>query len=952
MTLGSRGSAVALGLIVLAAAASPARATMPSRLGPLPVEIAQALRGGLFAPPAPRAMPEPGNAGSTRAQAAIAVWRVPVVLVSYSDSALITTAADFNGTLFDTTGSTATGSVYDFYQWASAGRLRVIPTVVATVTVPHTRHDYGADSHGVCRTCVGHNDAALVNDALQLCFRNVDWTRFNADHDSYVDMLWVVHAGRGGEGTLDLNDLWSVTSELATYWSNSYPFDVTQPGGPQLLVNRFSIVPELSLFAPRKLSEIGVYCHEFGHALGLPDLYDTVDPLQTNIGPGNWSLMSSGAYGGDGISPQYPSHPGAWCSVFLNWTTPVRPARDTVVTLTPVSRGGAVLDLSFEGEDRREHFLAECRRREGFDQRLPGEGAILYHVNDLVIGQRIQANQVISTLDPAMVLVEADGRADLVRGADHGSASDAFPGSLHRIMIGDDTAQPNTSTFLGAPTSTGLLDITSLSDAVRFTAQVRAPGWLLPTDPGGSGYAPLSGFGAGNSTVGDALGGIANVASELRAGRAQVILRTRVVNGWQPPFQVSQSTGNALDPTIAMLPGGDLAVAWSDNRSGRARIYYRARVRGQWIAEQPLADLPGESLAPAIGADARGAVQVAWLYIGGPRPQVLAERFTYLSPFGQPVPVSASSNSPGAPGLSVAPDGSAYVVFPDQATSPQSLRFARFDPRTGFGTVQPLTPPAGVTQQAGHQVVDGSGTLHVVWLVAGSGNNEIHYQRRPVSGAPAPADTTIEIEDGGVQGPRLASDGQGGIHLVYQHLVSGLNQVRYKRWRPGRGWDQRSTEISAFSAGTTQRTTVAPISPSMVTVLYTGYPDGLPHFMVRQRITDLPGLLDATPAPVVVAAARLVVGPNPLRRGQALELHWSGALHDPGALVEFFDIAGRRVATAALHRGDPNPGFDAGSAGSFTGALEPAGSAAWPSGVYFGRVRGSGQPAARLVFLR
>ncbi len=75
MTLGSRGSAVALGLIVLAAAASPARATMPSRLGPLPVEIAQALRGGLFAPPAPRAMPEPGNAGSTRAQAAIAVWR-------------------------------------------------------------------------------------------------------------------------------------------------------------------------------------------------------------------------------------------------------------------------------------------------------------------------------------------------------------------------------------------------------------------------------------------------------------------------------------------------------------------------------------------------------------------------------------------------------------------------------------------------------------------------------------------------------------------------------------------------------------------------------------------------------------------------------------------------------------------------------------------------------------
>src|SRR5258705_13934414 len=217
----------------------------------------------------------------------------------------------------------------------------VIPTVVATVTVPHTRHDYGADSHGVCRTCVGHNDAALVNDALQLCFRNVNWTSFNADHDSYVDMLWVVHAGRGGEGTLDLNDLWSITSELATYWSNSYPFDVTQPGGPQLLVNRFSIVPELSLFAPRKLSEIGVYCHEFGHALGLPDLYDTVDPLQTNIGPGNWSLMSSGAYGGDCISPPYPSPPPAGWGRFLNLNNAGCPDSRTPVTPCPVSPRGA-----------------------------------------------------------------------------------------------------------------------------------------------------------------------------------------------------------------------------------------------------------------------------------------------------------------------------------------------------------------------------------------------------------------------------------------------------------------------------------------------------------------------------------------------------------------------------------------------------------------------------------
>lgn len=953
MTLRNRGIA-AVGLVVLIAAAPPARATMPPRQGPLPAEVAAALGGGLFEPPARLAPGSLGAGGATgdRAQTASqTLWRVPVIICSYSDSALITTAADFNLTLFDTTGSTPTGSVYDYYQWATAGRLRVIPTVVATITLPNTRRYYGADSRGLNRTSTPRNEAGLVNDALQLCYRNVDWTRFDLDRDGYVDMLWVVHAGRGGEGTQDLNDLWSITSRLSSFWSNSFPFDVSAPGGPHLLVDRFSMLPELSLFGPRRLSEIGVYCHEFGHALGLPDLYDIADPQQTNTGPGNWSLMSTGAYGGDGISPQYPSHPGAWCSVFLGWTQTLRPTQDTQVTLTPVSRGGQVLELWFQGEFNREHFLAEFRRREGFDRRLPAEGLILYHVDELLIGQRIQANRVISTLDPAMVLVEADGRADLVRGTDHGDASDAFPGSLQRRSIGDDPVQPSTATFRGAPTNVSLLDITTVGDSVRFMAQVRAPGWLPATDAGGGGFSPVTGFGAGNTTVIDDQGVVSSVASELRSDHAQVILRTRIAGAWQPPLQLSQSGAAALDPSIALLPGGDLAVAWSDNRTGRARIYYRARVRGMWIDEQPLVDLPGESLAPAIGADASGAVQVAWIYIAGPRPQVLFERFTYLSPFGQAVAVTGTSNYPGAPGLAAAADGSSYIVWPDQAASPQALRYARFDPRTGLGAVQALTAPAGTIQQAGHQVVDAAGTLHVVWLVSGAGVNEIHYQRRPVTGNPAPADTTIELDGGVVQSPRLAADAQGGLHLVYQNQLAQVSQVRYKRWRPARGWDQRSTEVTLATAGNSQRPTLAPIAPGVLSVLYTGYPDGQPHFMVRQRITDLPGTLDIT-SPPQLAAGRLVLGPNPLRGGQALQIRWAGPLAGPGAVAEFFDVSGRLVATTPLARGAFASGPSPGDIAAFGGALAPAVSAAWPSGVYFGRVRGSRQPAARLVFLR
>src|SRR6266850_4048157 len=251
MTLRRRGLTTALGLAALIAGAQPSRATMPPLHGPMPPEMTAALRAGLMDLPARAEPGAPGAAGARSALAGQTLWRVPVILVSYSDSTLITTAQDFDQLLFDTTASTPTGSVFDYYQWASAGRMRVIPTVVATVTMANTRNYYSANSRGVNGYITPRNDAGLVMDALKICHRNVDWTRFDVDHDNYVDMLWVVHAGKGGEGTSDLNDAWSITSALSGYlssWFNSQPVDVSAPGAPPLWVNRFSILPELSLF--------------------------------------------------------------------------------------------------------------------------------------------------------------------------------------------------------------------------------------------------------------------------------------------------------------------------------------------------------------------------------------------------------------------------------------------------------------------------------------------------------------------------------------------------------------------------------------------------------------------------------------------------------------------------------------------------------------------------------
>jgi len=754
-----------------------------------------------------------------------------------------------------------------------------------------------------------------------------------------------VHPGIGGEASLDplKNDLWSITSQLSSYWYDSQAYDAVGAGGVHTLIDRFSVLPELSFLQAGRISEIGVFCHEFGHALGLPDLYDTLDPYQHNTGPGCWSLMSTGAYGGDGRSPQYPSHPGAWCAVFLGWSQALKPTQDTTLTLPPIQRGGPALDLWFQGEPSSEHFLVETRHREGFDVHLPYDGLIVYHLDELQIGARIQGNTVNAGFDPALRIVEADGRTDLLSGFDHGDSTDPFPGALGRANLYDDALPPSLETFEGAPTNLALTDIVPLGGPVRFRAQVRAPGWQPAADRGDPSYNPIAGFGPANTAAIDARGDIASVTSELRGGRAQVWLRTRVSGSWNAGLQVSNSSANAVDPSVAAIPGGDVAVVWTDTRDGRSRLYYRARVRGAWGAEQAPVNLPGDCLSPTIGVDADGVVQIAWTYVYAGRAQILLTRFAYLSPFGAAMAVSAPANQPGAPALAVAPDGRSYVVWSDQGTSPPSIRFARFSPDSGVQAQLPLTPPPGAVQQSCHAAADRDGTLHVVWVVSGPGLSEIHYQRRFRDRAPSPSDTTLEVEGGVVQTPRIAADPNGGIHLAFQSLATHVSQVRYKRCQPDRGWDMGSTDITLPGDGSSQHPSVLPTGPNQLTVLYTGYVSGSPRFLERVRVGILPGLT-AAPLPAPSAGVALTLGPNPLRRGASLRLSWSGG-PEAGDEVEFFDLSGRRVARASFPVAGA-PGV------SRTLALAPAATASWPTGVFFARVRGARSPAVRFVYLR
>jgi immune inhibitor A len=155
--------------------------------------------------------------------------------------------------------------------------------------------------------------------------------------DGYIDHFGMVHAGEGeeaGGGAQAGDAIWS-HRWYANFNQTSGPAGCQLGGynlpGTTLWVGDYTIEPENG--------GVGVFAHEFGHDLGLPDLYDTTGGSEN--GTAFWSLMSSGSWASDSQNAigDKPVHMGAWEKLALGWLTDtlaqVPLGSDTTVELGP-----------------------------------------------------------------------------------------------------------------------------------------------------------------------------------------------------------------------------------------------------------------------------------------------------------------------------------------------------------------------------------------------------------------------------------------------------------------------------------------------------------------------------------------------------------------------------------------------------------------------------------------
>ena len=280
------------------------------------------------------------------------VYKLAVIPVEFSDQKLNEKIkpSDWEDALFSTkkfndknaTGQKVYGSMNDFYTEQSDGNCKVEGKIFAVVAVEKKRMEYAA----------GSPRTAILDQALTLVL-----ARDGEKALEGFDGVFFLYAGSRAAITRG-NILWPHKG-FYTYKGKRITYFICPEGG-------------------EKMFSISVIAHEFGHMLGLPDLYARPE-VPDMEGLGRWCSMSNGE-GFDGR----PVHFSAWCKEQIGWTVPtmIDPRVQQKLILSPIEGKNSECIKIPVRPDGTEYFLLENRIKKGFDQNLPGEGLLIWRVVD------------------------------------------------------------------------------------------------------------------------------------------------------------------------------------------------------------------------------------------------------------------------------------------------------------------------------------------------------------------------------------------------------------------------------------------------------------------------------------------------------------------------------------------------------------------------------------------
>ncbi len=321
-----------------------------------------------------------------------------VVLVEFNNSSLVGDEHQWYNHLFETENS-----ITNYYQENSYNKLNVRAATgsVHKVTLDLKHPNFDSDSE--------LEDIDLYfEEILKSLDGEIDYQVFDTNNNRYIesDELAVIFVMAGQEETFS-------NTEYDTSGSFVEASSIKLDG---VTLSTAILIGEMSVgIDSEHFTTIGVFCHELGHALGLPDLYD-ID--YSSQGLGYHELMASGTdnYSGNQELGESPAPLSAWSKEFLGLIEPIKLSEDGIYRLPKRINS----DIVYKIEDGDLYYLIEYVTFDGYGAGLAShtsyDGMAVWQVNTNVINNtNMYYNEINNDEDQyGVMLIEANGDNDLL----------------------------------------------------------------------------------------------------------------------------------------------------------------------------------------------------------------------------------------------------------------------------------------------------------------------------------------------------------------------------------------------------------------------------------------------------------------------------------------------------------------------------------------------------------
>ncbi|MFC2265708.1 MAG: M6 family metalloprotease domain-containing protein, partial [Prevotella conceptionensis] len=307
-----------------------------------------------------------------------------------------------------------TGSVKRYFSDMSGGKFKPQFDLYGPITMPKNAAYYGEGSSSMERY------RELVSEACTMMDDSLDFSKYDADKDGNIDLVYIIYAGYGE----------SVSSIDSTLWPKAFVCgtDIKKDGKYVRLAgisNELNGHPDVHYSSTSGLliNGVGLFCHEFSHCMGLPDFYPTVSPQWTtandkqdfdaydNQGMEEWDVMDNGIYLYNGYSPTAYT---AWEREKMGWLTIETLTKEGKVELKSIDEGGKAYRIKNDkNTSGNEYYIVENIQAKGWNKKLPASGMMVSHVEyeprafSVFHGGDNSVNNIKK--HPRMTIVPADG---------------------------------------------------------------------------------------------------------------------------------------------------------------------------------------------------------------------------------------------------------------------------------------------------------------------------------------------------------------------------------------------------------------------------------------------------------------------------------------------------------------------------------------------------------------